>query len=85
MKNDLTKAFLNVVLTALVFLSVGFTLLVIRREPEVPAATTAAVQDNNNLMKVNAMLNDAAAYNATARDPELTLILQTARQKPSAH
>ena len=85
MQHNLTKAFLNVVLAALVFLSVGFTLLVIKREPEVPDATAAAVQDNTNLRKVNAILNDVAAYNATARDPELATILQNARQTSTAH
>ena len=73
------------VLAALVFLSVGFTLLVIKREPEVPNATAAAMQDNTNLRKVNAILSDVAAYNATARDPELTKILQNARQPSTAH
>jgi hypothetical protein len=85
MKRDLTTTFLNLVLAVLVFLSFGFTLLVIRREPEVPAATAMAVQDNQNLMRVNALLNDVTAYNATARDPELTRLLEVARQKPAAH
>ena len=85
MKRDLTTTILNLFLAVLVFLSFGFTLLVIRREPEVPPATAAAVQDNQNLIKINAILNDSAAYNATAHDPELTRILQTAQQKPSVH
>jgi hypothetical protein len=85
MKRDLTTTVLNLVLAVLVFSSFGFTLLVIRREPEVPNATAAAVRDNQNLMKVNAILNDVAAYNATARDPELAHLLEAARQKPAAH
>jgi|HubBroStandDraft_6_1064221.scaffolds.fasta_scaffold4067430_2 hypothetical protein len=85
MKRDLTTTFLNLVLAVLVFLSFGFTLLVIRREPEVPAATAAAVQDNQNLMRVNALLSDVTAYNATVHDPELARLLEAARQKPAAH
>ncbi|HWY32241.1 MAG TPA: hypothetical protein VNX46_15880 [Candidatus Acidoferrum sp.] len=85
MKRDLTTTVLNLVLAVLVFLSFGFTLLVIRREPEVPAATAAAVKDNQNLMRVNAVLNDVIAYNATARDPELTRLIEAARQQPAAH
>ena len=85
MQNDMTKAFLNGVLAVLVLLCVGFTLLVIRRQPEVPAAAAAAMQDNTNLRKVNAILNDVTAYNSTAHDPELTKILQNARQSSAAH
>jgi hypothetical protein len=85
MKHDLTTTILNLVLAVLVFLSFGFTLLVIHREPEVPAAAAAAMQDNQNLMRVNAVLNDVAAYNATARDPELAHLLEVARKKPVAH
>lgn len=85
MRNDLTTTLLNLALGALVFLSVGFTLLVIWREPKVTIYAAKALQDNNNLMKVNALLNDAAAYNSTARDPELARILQAAQQKPAAH
>jgi hypothetical protein len=85
MKNDLTTVFLNFVLAALVFLSVGFALLAVWREPKVPMYAAAALQDNNNLMKVNAILNDAAAYNVTARSPELAHILQSVEKKPAAH
>jgi hypothetical protein len=85
MKRDLTTTVLNLVLAVLVFLSFGFTLLVIRREPEVPNATAAAVKDNQNLMRINALLNDVTAYNATARDPELARLLESARQKPADH
>ena len=83
MKNNLAVTFLNLALTGLVFLCVGFTLLVIWREPKVPAYAAAALQDNNNLMKVNAILNDVVAYNTTARDPELTRIIQSVQQKPA--
>jgi hypothetical protein len=84
MKNDLTTTFLNLALVFLVMLSVGFTLLIVWREPKVPAYTARAVQDNNNLVKINQVLNEAAAYNATAHDPELSRILQSAQQKTAA-
>jgi hypothetical protein len=83
MKNDLTTTFLNFVLVVLVLLSVGFGLLAVWREPKVPRYAAEALQDNNNMMKVNAILNDAVAYNATARSPELARILQAAQQKPA--
>ena len=77
--------FLNLALSGLVLLSVGFTLLVIFREPKVPAYTAVAMQYNNNLSKVKQVLNDTAAYNATNRDQELARILQSAQPKPAAH
>lgn len=83
MKNNLAAAFLNLALAGLVFLCIGFTLLVIWREPRVPVFAATALQDNNNLMKVNAILNDTAAYNATAKDPELARILNSVQQKPA--
>ena len=85
MKNDLATAFLNCVLLVLVLLSVFFGYLTIRREPRVAGFATLALQDNNNMMKVNAILNDAAVYNASARSPELARILQAAQQKPATH
>jgi len=83
MKNHFTTTFLNVILGFLVLLSVGFTYLVIHREPEVADAAAEARQDNSNLVKVNAILNDTAAYNATAHDPELAHILLIAQEKPA--
>lgn len=76
--------FLNFVLAALVFLSMGFGLLTVLREPKVQPFTTAALQDNNSIMKLNAVLNDVIAYNATARSPELQRIIQAVQQKPAA-
>ncbi|MGA2870192.1 MAG: hypothetical protein ABSF34_13670 [Verrucomicrobiota bacterium] len=84
MKNDLTTTFLNFVLAMLVFLTVGFGLLTIWREPKLPIYTAAAMQDNNNLVKIQSLLNEAAAYNVTARSSELAGILQTVEQKPAS-
>ena len=84
MKNHFTTTFLNVILGFLVLLSVGFTYLVIHREPEVADTAAEARQDNGNLVKVNAILNDTAVYNATAHDPELAHILQVALEKPAS-
>jgi hypothetical protein len=85
MKNDLTMTFLNLALSGLVLLSVGFTLLVILREPKVPRYAAVAMQYNNNLSKVKQVLIDTAAYNATARDPDLERILQSAQQTSAPH
>jgi hypothetical protein len=84
MKNDSTTTFLNFVLAALVFLSIGFGALTVLREPKVQPMTTLALQDNNNIMKLNAVLNDVVAYNATARSPDLARIIQAVQQKPAA-
>ena len=84
MKNDPTITFLNFVLAALVFLSIGFGALTVLREPKVQPMTTLALQDNNNIMKLNAVLNDVVAYNVTARSPELARIIQAVQQKPAA-
>lgn len=85
MKNDLLTTFLNFALAVLVFASVGFALLAILREPKVPIYTAAAMQDKNTMMRVNAVLNDTLAYNAVARSPELTRILQSVQTKTAAH
>ena len=85
MKHDLTTTILNVVLAVLVFLSFGFTLLVIHREPEVPNAAQTADRDRQNLLRVNEVLNDVLVYNATNRDPELARLLEAVGQKPAAH
>jgi hypothetical protein len=85
MKNDSTTTFLNFVLAALVILSVFFAVLTILNERTVPQLAATALQDNQNMMRLNAVLNDAMAYNATARNPELARVLQAAQQKPAAH
>jgi hypothetical protein len=85
MKNDLLTTFLNFALAVLVFASVGFALLAILREPKVPIYTAAAMQDKNTMMRVNAVLNDTLAYNAVARSPELTRILQSVQTKTAVH
>jgi hypothetical protein len=84
MKTDLTTTFLNFVLAILVLLSVCFALLTVLREPKVPIWTAMALQDNNNLMKLNGILNDAVTYNARARSPELQRIIQSVQAKPAA-
>ena len=81
MKDDLTTTFLNFVLAMLVFLTVGFGLLTILREPQLPGATATALQANNSLVKIQSLINDTAAYNVTARSAELAGILQTVEQK----
>ena len=85
MSNNSTTTFLNVVLAVIVLLSVGFGMLAVIDESRAPQLTATALQCNSSLMKVNAVLNDAIAYNATAHSPELTRIIQAAEQKPAAH
>ena len=74
---------LNFVLAALVLLSVIFALKTIQLEPKIPLITATAVQANGNMMKINALLNDTAAYNAKMRNPDLARILTAAQQKPA--
>jgi cytochrome c-type biogenesis protein CcmH/NrfG len=83
MKNDSTTSFLNLVLAALVFLGVLFALLSIWRlhtlrqiQPHVQLQVQVF---QNNLMRVQGLLNDSTVYNATAKSAELNQILQSLR------
>jgi hypothetical protein len=84
MKNDSLTTFLNFALTLLVIVSVGFALLAIWREPKVPIWTAAAMQDKNTELRLEAVLNDTLAYNATVHSPELAHILQSVQPKTAA-
>lgn len=80
MKNDSTATFLNLVLAALVFLGVLFALLNIWRTRELrsaqPRAQMAVQAFQVNAMRVQPLINDTVAFNATKKSPELAQILQ---------
>jgi hypothetical protein len=77
MKNDTTTTVLNFVLAVLVILGVAFALLTMNRTRELRTLSAAALQANNNLMRAQGLANDVLAYNATAKSPELTRILNS--------
>ena len=85
MKNDTTTTVLNFVLAALVMLGVVFALLAMNRTRELRQLSLNATAANSALMRAQALANDAAAFNATAKNPELTRILQSIQTKPAAH
>ena len=84
MKNDLTTTFLNFVLAMLVFLTVGFGMLTILREPKLAKNAELVRQVQTRMTLIQALANETAAYNVTARSTELAGILQTVEQKPAS-
>ena len=83
MKNDPLTLLLNLVLAVLVVAAVGFAFLSMTRERDLRQFTMTATTINNNLARANALLNDVAAYNATAKSPELAHIIQAAQGQPA--
>ena len=81
MKTDTTTTVLNFVLAALVILGVVFALLAMNRTRELRQLSAIASTDNAILMRAQALANDTAAYNASAKDPRLAQILQTIQPK----
>ena len=84
MKCDTTTTVLNFILAVLVLLGVVFALLSITRTREFRQLTTNATLANNALMRAQGLANDTAAYNVSAKSPELTRILQSIQPKPAA-
>jgi len=84
MKSDTTTTVLNFILAVLVILGVVFALLSITRTREFRTLTATATLDNAKLMQAQGLANDTAAYNATAKSPELTRILQSIQPKTAA-
>ena len=84
MKSDSTTTVLNFILAVLVILGVVFALLSITRTREFRALSTNATLANNALMRAQGLANDTAAYNASAKSPELTRILQSVQPKTAA-
>lgn len=84
MKSDTTTTVLNFILAALVILGVVFALLSITRTREFRSLTANATLANSALMRAQGLANAAATYNATAKSPELTRILQSVQPKTAA-
>jgi hypothetical protein len=85
MKSDSTTTVLNFILAVLVLLGVVFALLSITRAREFKMLNYNATVANNALMKAQGLANDANAYNASAKNPELARILQSVQPKTAAH
>ena len=83
MKSDTTTTLLNFILAVLVILGVVFALLSITRTREFRQLTTNATIANTALMRAQGLANDAAAFNVSAKSPELTRILQSVQPKPA--
>jgi uncharacterized protein HemY len=83
MKNDTMTTALNFVLAVLAILGVIFTLMAILRTSEMRRLAAGAAVANTELMRAQGLANDANAYNQTAKNPELTRILQTIQPKPA--
>ena len=83
MKNDTTTTILNFVLAALVIFGVVFALLTMNRTRELRQLSLNATAANNALLRAQALANDATAFNASAKNPELTRILQSIQSKPA--
>jgi len=79
MKNDTIGTFLNLVLAVLVILGVIFAVIAMNRTHKLRALQFKAQVAQINFMRAQQLANDVAIYNATAKNPELTQILQNAR------
>lgn len=83
MKNDTTTTLLNFVLAVLVILGVVFALMTMSRTRDLRQLSLNAATANNNIMRVNALMNDVVAYNATAKSPELAQAIALLQPKPA--
>jgi hypothetical protein len=85
MKSDGTTTLLNFVLWMLVILGVVFAIWGITRQRELRQLTTNATIANARLLQAQSLANDATVFNASAKNPDLTRILQSVQPKPAAH
>ena len=83
MKADTTTTVLNFILAVLVILGVIFASLSIVRTRELRQLQIRAQIAQINFMRAQALANDVAAYNTTARSAELARILQSTRAPQS--
>ena len=83
MKSDTTTTVLNFILAMLVILGVVFALLSMKRTRDFRILSANATLANSALMRAQGLANDTAAFNAAAKSPELTRILQSV-QPPTA-
>ena len=84
MKVDTTTTVLNFVLAGLVILGVVFALLAMNRTREFRQLNVNAAFANNALLRAQGLANDTAAFNAAAKSPELTRILQSIQTSTAA-
>ena len=84
MKNDATTIVLSLVLAAFIGLSMLLAILANHYTNQLPGLTVQAQQAGNSLMRLQSLANDVATFNVTAKNPELTRILQAAQAKPAA-
>jgi len=84
MKSDTTTTVLNFMLAVLVILGVVFALLTITRTREFRMLSTNATLANSALLRAQGLANDTAAFNAAAKSPELTRILQSVQPQTAA-
>jgi hypothetical protein len=88
MKNDSTTTAMNFVLAALVILGVVFALLNIWRSRDLRHLQTALQVQMQKYQygtaKAQALLNDAIAYNATAKNAEMAQIIQSVQPPQTA-
>jgi hypothetical protein len=82
MKCETTNTVLTFVLGTLALLGVIFALQTIFRTREATALQGQVNAANSAFMRLQALANDAMAYNQKSPNPELTRILQAAQAKP---
>jgi hypothetical protein len=88
MKCETTNAVLTFVLCVLAVLGVFFALRTIFLTREFRTLQFHAVQAQTGLLQIQqlqALANDALAFNQKNPSPELTRILDSARTKPATH
>jgi hypothetical protein len=84
MKSDSTTTVLNFILAMLVVLGVVFALLSMKRTRDFRILSANATLANSALMRAQGLANDTAAFNAAAKSPELTRILQSIQTSTAA-
>jgi hypothetical protein len=83
MKNDITTTFLNFLLVILAICCVGLAILNLMRTHQLGQLQTQAASAQMVGQRAQALANDVANYNASAKSPELNQILQSI-QAPAA-
>lgn len=84
MKCDTTNTILTFVLGFLAVLGVIFALQTIFLTRQFRSLQIQAMQSQNGLMRIQALVNDTEAYSQKSPTPELTRILQIPKGKPAA-
>jgi hypothetical protein len=85
MKNETINTVLTYVLGIFALLGVIFALQTIFRTREYRSLVLQASQANNYYMRIQALGNDAVAFNQKNQNPDLARILSPAQTKPAAH